>query len=394
MTADRRFRRRMRKVGVAPLVLLLLIPGAACQAAPPQALAVRGPGEPIAAADFALLVERLSGEAGYFDTDNLISNERSYLHVMGALEALGVGGGAYIGVGPDQNFSYIAAVRPRVAVIVDLRRDNLLQHLLFKAVFHLAETRVEYMSLLHGRAPPAEPRAWRGRDVDEVVAYVDASAPDPAVVAEIVARVDSVAASFPVELSEDDRATLRRFHGEFIREGLSLRFKTFGRAPRPYYPTYRQLVLERDLEGRRANYLADEEDYRFVRELQLRNLVVPVVGDLAGPHALRAIAAYLEERGERVSVLYVSNVEFYLFQDRSFTDFAQNVLALPIDERSVLVRSYFPSFGGAHPHAVAGYYSTQSLQTLQSFVDATRNGGYRGYLELTTRDAIDPSPRR
>ena len=74
---------------------------------------------------FAALVERLSESGGYFDTDNLISNESSYLHVMGALREIGVRGGAYIGVGPDQNFSYIARIRPSIAFIIDIRRDNL-----------------------------------------------------------------------------------------------------------------------------------------------------------------------------------------------------------------------------------------------------------------------------
>src|SRR5262245_29283484 len=75
---------------------------------------------------FAGQIASLSEPAGYFDTDNLISNERSYLEVLPDLKKLGVKGGAYIGVGPDQNFSYIAAVRPDIAFIVDVRRDNML----------------------------------------------------------------------------------------------------------------------------------------------------------------------------------------------------------------------------------------------------------------------------
>ena len=58
-----------------------------------------------APATFAARVAQLSEPGGYFDTDNLISNERSYLHVVPALRAAGLAGGAYIGVGPDQNFS-------------------------------------------------------------------------------------------------------------------------------------------------------------------------------------------------------------------------------------------------------------------------------------------------
>ena len=60
---------------------------------------------------------------------------------MGELRERGISGGVYIGVGPDQNFSYIAHVRPSVAVIVDIRRDNLLLHLLFKALFESAPSR-------------------------------------------------------------------------------------------------------------------------------------------------------------------------------------------------------------------------------------------------------------
>ena len=62
---------------------------------------------------------RLSDAGGYFDTDNIITNETSYLHALDALRKQGVHGGAYIGVGPDQNFSYIGRIRPAEAFIVE-----------------------------------------------------------------------------------------------------------------------------------------------------------------------------------------------------------------------------------------------------------------------------------
>src|SRR3989442_2839045 len=75
---------------------------------------------------FAAQIASLSERGGYFDTDNLISNESSYLQVLPELRRRNVHGGAYLGVGPDQNFTYIAQVRPAAAVIVDIQRDNLL----------------------------------------------------------------------------------------------------------------------------------------------------------------------------------------------------------------------------------------------------------------------------
>ena len=176
-------------------------------------------GAPGADTTFARLHSRLSEPGGFFDTDNLISNEASYLHVLGPLRDRDVRGGAYIGVGPGQNFSYIAAIRPTVAFIVDIRRDNALQHLLFKALFELAETRVEYLSLLHGAPAPRAPGEWLGRAVEEIVAYVEGSQPVPSAADRARARIDSAVVTFGIPLSEADRATIRRIHDTFIRVG-------------------------------------------------------------------------------------------------------------------------------------------------------------------------------
>lgn len=371
-------------------VLLAVLVCAACEAGGGTASRVaaqEGPAPPLSDAAFASLVSSLSEEGGYFDTDNLISNETSYLHVLGPLRGRGVRGGAYLGVGPAQNFSYIAEVRPRIAFIVDIRRDNLLQQLLFKALFEVAPTRIEYLSLLVGREPPGDPGAWEDRPLEDLVGRIDGAA-DAAPRARRV--VDSAVVTLGVPLDGPDLATIARFHETFIGEGLDLRFRSHGRSPRPYYPTLRRLLLERDLTGVRGSFLADPDDYRFLRELQERNLVIPVVGDLAGDHAVRAVGELLRRRGEALTVLYTSNVEFYLFRAGTFDRFADNVASLPLAEGGVLVRSYFPSFLGSHPDAVPGYWSTQSLQTLESFVETVRAEGYRGYWDLVTRHALDP----
>lgn len=395
----------------APAILLAaLLAGAwlpACAPAPETrdaAAATAGAGAPVRSqirsqvrapvdTGFGRLVERLSEPGGYFDTDNLISNESSYLHVLGPLRALGVSGGAYIGVGPDQNFSYIAQIRPRVAFIIDIRRDNLLQHLMFKALFEAARTRVEYLALLHGRRPPDDWRAWRDRPLRDIVAYLDSTPSTPRAAERARAAILERVRGYGVPLSSHDLETIARFHDEFVAQGLDLRFTSFNRAPRPYYPTYRQLIEARDLTGREGSYLAREADFQFVRQLEGRGLVVPVVGDLAGSHALAAIGREIAARGETVSALYTSNVEFYLLRDGSFDRFATTAAALPRSDRSVIIRSYFGgTFGAQHPHAVPGFTSTQTLQTLGSFARALTGGGYQSYWELVTRDAIDPRP--
>ncbi len=351
----------------------------------PPARSVAAPDDSLR--DFAKLVGELSEAGGYFDTDNLISNERSYLHVMGALDRLKVRGGAYIGVGPDQNFSYIARIRPRIAFMVDIRRDNLLQHLLFKALFAHSRNRAEYLALWTGRPVVAEIARYTERSVEQLVAWIDSTRATPTSTRDAVSIVQRDVQSYGIPLSASDLATIERFHTAFITAGLSLRFTSTGRAPREYYPTLRQLILERDLSGQLASYLARESDFQFVKSLERRNLVVPVVGDLGGAHALPAIAQLLTQRGDRISAIYASNAEDYVMRDGGFARYAKSILAMPRDARSVFIRSWFGG-EGSHPENVPGFFSTQLLQTLDDFSADMAAGGYRAYYELTRKHVI------
>jgi hypothetical protein len=335
---------------------------------------------PAAQADsFAARIAALSEPAGYFDTDNLISNERSYLHVAGALEAAAVPGGAYVGVGPDQNFSYIAIARPSLAVIIDVRRDNLLLHLLFKALFEIAGTRVEYLTLLSGRAPPGTLEGWRARPIDALVGYVDAAPRlGPAARAALDARIIAAVRGFGVPLSDADYGTIRRFHRRFIDDGLSLRFNSTGRPPQRDYPSYRDLLVERDRAGVPRSFLASEAAFQFVKSLQARHLVIPVVGDLSGPTALRAVGDFLRARRAPLVALYASNVEFYLFGDGRFDRFVDNLGRLPRADSAVIVRSAFRGGVRIEP----GYNSASLAQPMAALLDGYAQGRFRRYTEL------------
>jgi hypothetical protein len=367
---------------VALLAVGLFVAG--CDAAPPSAAPLAAQ-ESLSDSAFAALVERASEPGGYFDTDNLISNESGYLKVVDVLEARVPEGAAYIGVGPDQSYSYVAALRPRIAFVLDVRRDNLLHHLLLKALIERAETRVEFLAGLHGVAPPADPVMWVGRSAEDVVSFVDEARPDPDVVRSLADELRRRIDAYGVPLSDADHHTIRRFHQTFIDAGLSLRFTSFGRPPRPYYPTNRQLVLETDIEGERASYLASGERYAVVRDLHRANRIVPVVGDMAGPHAVREIGAILREMGVAVGAFYASNVEFYLWQDGTLGRWVDNVAALPAVDEAVVIRSYFPNAGRPHPSALRGYYATQSLQPIATLAA----GGFTSYWDLVTRDVLE-----
>lgn len=380
------------------VVRFALAPIAAAALAGPSAIqgqrtaAVGLPGVARADSAFAARVARLSEPAGYFDSDNLISNESSYLHPVGALKALKVRGGAYVGVGPDQSFSYMAAIRPRIAYIIDIRRDNLLQHLMFKAFFERARNRLEYLCYWLGYPTPRDSERWTGRRIEDIVTKLDSTTPNEDVAtADRNAMIQRVRA-YGVPLDERDLATLERFHKTFQQERLDLRFTSLGRPPRAGYPNLRELILERDLTGKRASYLASEDDWRFLKDLQARNLVIPVVGDLSGRHALAAIGRDAAGLGLEVSALYVSNVEQYLWRDGTFGQFAATTAALPRNARSVLIRSYFGrNFGTPHPLARdnGASLSTQLMQYLKDFAARQAAGGWGSYWDLVTLGSID-----
>jgi hypothetical protein len=343
-------------------------------------LLLQAPASPVAPAPapqstFAARIASLSEAPGYFDTDNLISNERSYLQVMPDLRAAKNRGGAYIGVGPDQNFSYIAAVRPSIAFIIDIRRDNMLLHLLFKALFQLSGTRLEYLAGLLGRPAPARADRWRDASIERLVHYIDSTRVDASVYAKLRVRISGAIRGFGVQLSRQDFETIERFHQRFADEGLSLRFQSTGRPPQLHYPTYRELLLARDDDGKTSNYLGAEESFQIVKGLQTRDLIIPVVGNLGGPSSLAAIGSFMKRRGDTLAAFYASNVEFYLFGEGTFRDFVTNLRRVPYTNDSLIIRSVFGRWRN-------GDGSSSHTQSVAAMLDAVQNGRIRSYREL------------
>ena len=342
------------------------------------------------ASAFGRLVAQLSESGGFFDSDNIISNETSYLHVLETLRSVGVRGGVYIGVGPDQNFSYIAAIRPRVAFMLDIRRDNMFEHLLFKSLFGLARNRVEYLCLLFGKPAPRALDVWNTRSLDAIVAYIDSTATDSAVARATQRAINAEIDSYGLDLTAKDLEVADRYRAEFVAEGLGVQFSSWNRNNRSSYPTLRRLLLETDRSGRRANFLASEDAFQFVKSMHAKNLIVPVVGNVAGDKAVAAIARYAREHDERVSAFYLSNVEQYLFRDGLFGKFAENVKLLPRDEHSVIIRSSFGRFGMAHPTAMSGHSSASMVQRINAFVKDYDAGALSTYGDLMDRGFISP----
>jgi len=339
------------------------------------------PSEGLTAAEFSRLVRDLSEEGGYFRSDNFTSNETSYLHVVDKLRELGATGGAYIGVGPEQNFTYIAKVRPRIAFILDIRRQAMIQHLMFKAIFHLASSRTQYLSLLLSKPSPKDKVSSPDTPVNEMLSLINqAPADDLTYSSNLAAIRKAIKEEFHVQLSDADQKSLEYVYKNFRDDGLDIAYRMEGTRG-GWFPSLKELIVQPDQHGKLGNFLATKEDYEFVRDLHRKNLVIPVVGDFAGKKALAAIGDYLRKAGFKVTAFYTSNVEQYLFQNGVFTGFAENVRKLPINEKSFLIRAV-PNTRFSHPAQLPGHRTTTLLQQLTVFLKDFDEGRYQTYSDL------------
>ena len=293
--------------------------------------------------EFWSLAQQLSEPNGYFvsrsgSPDNLLSNEMQVSTIAAALGRAMPPSGVYLGVGPEQNFTYIAAIRPRIAFIMDIRRGNLDLHLVYKALFEMSANRSELISRLFNRKPVALPRSSSAAKLMD--AYFGAVAVDEnTFAANLKAIVDLLTNKHGFTLTADDRANIEHVYRAFYQFGPAIDYTSSINGRTGRFNNYAALMRTVDLQsGEERGFLATEENFAIIKTMESRNLIVPVVGDFAGPKALRAIGTWVKARGATVSAFYVSNVEQYLEQKGVWPAFCANAAALPLDRSSIFIR--------------------------------------------------------
>ena len=337
--------------------------------------------------EFWSLIVSLSEPTGTFSSENVLSNESGFAFAIPDLLRSTGSDGVYIGVGPEQNFNYIAAVRPRMAFVVDIRRQNLLEHLLYKALIELSPDRATFVSRLFSRTRPTGLssaataqelfRAFAGAPIDELAFQVN------------LRRVKALlTAEHKFPLTPEDILAIEHIYAVFRDFGPQVDYNSSGKMPggrTDAMPTYAELMTETGEDSREYSYLSNEQGYEFVRTMETRNLLVPVVGDFGGPKAIRAIGTYLKDHRASVSVFYVSNVESYLFRsvpglnpNGGAVNFYNNVRALPLTNSSTFLRSIpLPSGRGG-----ATAWQTLVTSSIQRTIQELDGGNLTTYVDL------------
>jgi hypothetical protein len=286
------------------------------------------------------LIVEVSEPDGFFTDENYVSNELGLQRLLPDLEQKFEPGGVYLGVGPEQNFSYVAALRPGIAFIVDIRRQNAMEQLMYKALFELADNRADFVSLLFSRPRPA------GLDADttaeKLLADYRVSPADRELFEATLASIlDVLVERHGFALSDADRASVTKVFTAFYEGGPAIQYIYEGTDE--WHPNYVQLMDLKDASGTNWSYLGSEERFERVRRMQHANLMVPVVGDFAGPKTLRAIGDYVRKHGDTINVFYVSNVEPYLFRGDLWRPFYDSVATLPFRDDAIFIRTFFGS---------------------------------------------------
>ena len=383
-----------KRLIVVLALVLVASPGVMPLAQAPPTAAVGSLPARLTDQEFWKLSTELSEPDGYFRSENLVSNEHTFQYVIPALQAAVKPGAVYLGVAPDQNFTYIIATRPRMAFIVDIRRGNLLQHLMYKALIELSADRAEFLSRLFNKRRPAGVGA--ASTVIELFDALDREQTVKELYAENLRAIEEhLTKKHGFPLSAEDREQLETIYFAFFWEGPGLRYTagppggggggggSFGRGNMGF-PSYEELMMRSDWEGRHRSYLANEENFKIIKTFQERNLLVPVVGNFAGPKALRAVGRYIRQHGGTVGAFYVSNVEQYLFQDGLFPEFARNVGTLPLDASSTFIRSVATRYG--YSGAYLGPDGRASaLDRMQPFNRDFLAGRIRTYADVNVR---------
>jgi hypothetical protein len=333
---------------------------------------------------FWKIVTDFSETGGFFRSDNFVSNETTFQYVIKDLKKTKPGG-VYLGVGPDQNFTYILAMQPKLAIIFDIRRQNMLQHLMYKALIEISSDRADFVSRLFSRARP------EGLDAktapEKMFAAFDNAEADPKLFVENFKAIKKqLEERHGFALSSEDEASLEYVFRAFFAGGPDLTYNGVGGGAagfgRGRMPSYGELMQMTDAEGENLTYMGSEENFKALQDIEKKNLIVPIVGDFAGSKAIRAVATYLKQHDAYATAFYVSNVEQYLFQqDDDWVKFYHNVKMLPVDSTGVFIRSVF---NGVALNYQAGAFmrSASLLSSIPSLLQAFDSGDVKNYYDV------------
>jgi len=339
--------------------------------------------------DFWQMIVNLSEQGGTYHYENFVSNELQYQDVVPALKATTKPGGVYIGVGPEQNFTYAEVLQSKLAFVIDIRRQNMVELLMYKALFDMSPNRADFVSNLFSRVRPTG-LDTKTNSAAMFVAYENAKV-NANLLAKNLQAIKAYMTKHSYQLTSEDLSNIDKILTVFSRGGPGINYNFASPTPAvgpPAEATYARLMNTTDITGRNSSFLATEENYLYVREMQRKNLIVPLVGDFAGPAVIRNVANYLNEHKATVGVFYISNVETYLSDPQKLT-FYTNVTSLPVDSSSMFIRHILGNPARGLTWWMPGMSNVSTVAHMSEFISQIKSGRRPTFQEIV-RETKDP----
>lgn len=198
-------------------------------------------------------------------------------------------GGAYLGVGSDQNYTVAAAARSELMFLSDIDRSVVDLHRIYEVLIEASDT----------------PEALLGR-FEQVAA--DSSA-------------ELLTAAW-ADLPEPERKRLIRLYRN-ARETVVIHLRH---------------VIKRHRDGRPTTWLSDPAMYDHIRALFKADRVRMMGGDLTGANSLQTAAAAARALGIPFRVIYFSNAEEYFDYSKQFI---ANINGFPVEDSTVVLRTIY-----------------------------------------------------
>ena len=250
--------------------------------APTATAPVVGPVPEALPAQFAAIRSDPAPAGLIHDSHYWISNEHSHFVWHAQLQGIG---GAYLGVGTDQNYLLAGWARSELLLLVDFDAAVVELHQAYRVAFESSATPGEFLAL------------WTRTGATTLADRILVAYPDPDVHAGVL-RAQRVARA-------SVHARLRRTLRSHAVRGI-------------------------------ATYLDDQAQYDHLRALWRDGRVITVRGDLTGDATLVDVAAALRAADVPLKVLYLSNTEQYFDYGPSFR---RNILGLGLGDGSLVLRT-------------------------------------------------------
>jgi hypothetical protein len=309
---------------------------------------------------------------GPSSADNLMTNEDSVASVVDEISKVVPKGQVYLGVGPDQNYSLMAHLEPSYGFILDYRKKNQLLHLLQKALVENSADRHAYLEHFWNRNLPELPLSLN--DIEKEFKILAKQPQNELLVQSAKELVTQTMSKWNI-LNDKEFHEIATIQARLAGPGPDARFLAL-----KMYPTLGSLITMPSRSGQPSHWLASDRTYAAIRKMQLSDQILPIVGDWAGPGAIRRLAEHLKMNQLQVGCIYISDVEFFLLRGGLFQKYLENLSALPRHPESKIIRTSTRELN--HTERVSGRSSTTVVRSLSRFLKSAKTGKIESWEDL------------